>query len=400
MQIELTEHATTRGIPLPRTALDRLRRLAPQIAVTPSADGEGAYDLTPGSWIGSVHLEHDLEMLLRPKIPIDRVLFLLSYAVDPKRWREAPAHLAEAPSLLEAILPGFTYQLRRALERGPLQGYRGEDDAVPTVRGRWRIDDQLRMRFGIAPPVEVSFDDFTVDVEQNRILRAALHRLLRLPIRNDRLRWPLRAIDEKLAEVRLVEYRPGHVPEVRLDRRSERYRAAIALASLILSDLAFDLTAGAVAASAFLVDMNKLFEDFVVAALREELGVGEDVLVQGAGGRHLFLDRGRRVRLEPDLSLWSGERCIFVGDVKYKRLATGDARNADLYQLAAYTLATGLPAGLLIYAETGEPAAEYELVQTGARLEVVALDLRQTPQHLLEGIHQIAARIRKLAITA
>jgi len=158
----------------------------------------------------------------------------------------------------------------------------------------------------------------------------------------------------------LVDYDPRRVPAVMFDRRSEHYRGAVGLARLILSGVSFDLGAGGVAASAFLIDMNKVFEDFVVVALREALGVSARVLVQGGSGKQLFLGRSHRIRLKPDVSLWSGDRCLFVGDVKYKRVHVDAYPNADLYQLTAYTIATGLPSGTLVYAAGTEAATRYE----------------------------------------
>ena len=196
----------------------------------------------------------------------------------------------------------------------------------------------------------MSYDDFTEDIEPNRQLRAALNRLVRLPLRDDRSRWPLRALDARLENVLSVEYDPHHLPLVAFDRRSEHYRGVVGLARLILTGVSFDLAAGGVAASAFLIDMNKVFEDFVVVALREALRVSDRVLVQGASGRPLFLDEKRRVSLKPDVSYWAGERCVFVGDVKYKRIVPADYQPADLYQLLAYAIATRLESGTLIYA--------------------------------------------------
>ena len=67
--------------------------------------------------------------------------------------------------------------------------------------------------------------------------------------------------------------------------------------------------------------MNGVFEDFVVVALREVLGVSERAFHKGARGRELYLDSDRRVSLEPDISWWEAG-CAFVGDVKYKALST------------------------------------------------------------------------------
>lgn len=63
----------------------------------------------------------------------------------------------------------------------------------------------------------------------------------------------------------------------------------------------------------------------------------------------MYLDTGRSVRLEPDLSWWDAGRCVFAGDCKYKR-TNGTIPNADIYQMLAYLTALQLPEGLLIYA--------------------------------------------------
>lgn len=400
MQIQLTEYETTPGVALTALHRDQIRRVAPSIIVAPTVGAEGAYDLTPGSFVGVVHLSDELELLIRPKLPIDRVLFLISYAVGHGRWADAPAGLGQAESLLEAIIPGYTYQLRHALRRGVLQGYRAEEDALATIRGRWRVDDQIRERFGIAPPIEVSYDDFTEDIEVNRILRAALHRLLRLRTRNDRTRWPLRALDAKLGNVRLIDYDPRRVPQVAFDRRTTPYRGAVNLARLILAGASFELSHGGVVASAFLIDMNKVFEDFVVIALREALGVSDRVLVQGAQGKRLFLDAKERIALRPDVSLWSGEACTFVGDVKYKRIRSEAYPNADLYQLTAYTIATGLPSGMLVYAAGDEEDVVHEVIHLGKRLELVALELHDSPERILQQVSLLASRIGEMARAA
>ena len=400
MQLGLSEYETTPAVALTARQRDQLRSLTASVTVVPTVGHEGRYDLTPSSSVGVIHLGPDLELLIRPKLPIERVLFLISYALDQAHWEERPANLKEADSIFEAIIAGFAFRLRRTLARGVLQGYRIEEDALTTVRGRWRIGDQIRTRYGIAPPVEVSFDDFTEDIEPNRLLRAALQRLLRLPMRNDRSRWPLRALDARLEGVRLVDYDPRRVPQLTFDRRSEHYRGAVGLASLILSGASFDLAAGAVGASAFLIDMNKVFEDFVIVALRDALRVPERVLVQGARGKPLFLDVAERVVLRPDISYWAGERCLFVGDVKYKRIVPAGFPNADLYQLTAYTIATRLDSGMLVYAAGDERGDIHEVRHLGKRLLIAPLDLGVTPERILEQVRTLAARVLRTAAAA
>jgi 5-methylcytosine-specific restriction enzyme subunit McrC len=170
----------------------------------------------------------------------------------------------------------------------------------------------------------------------------------------------------------------------------------VELARLILRTAAFELRHGPVQGSAFLVDLNRVFEDFVVVALRDALGVTEVAFPQGAAGKGMTLDRGGAITLKPDLSWWEGRRCLFVGDVKYKRAGSAGGQQADLYQILAYAVAADLPGGLLVYAAgEGEPA-RHDVRHAGKCLEVVSVDLDRPPPALLDEVRAISGRIRTL----
>ena len=74
------------------------------------------------------------------------------------------------------------------------------------VRGRIRFDDQVRRRFGILLPVEVRFDDFTEDILENRLLKAALAVLGTLRLRSESSRQSLRRFNHVLDLVSLQTY--------------------------------------------------------------------------------------------------------------------------------------------------------------------------------------------------
>ena len=168
------------------------------IQVLPSPEEEGAYVLRPSSYVGAVNIG-DLAVVIRPKIPrpkipIDRVMFLIAYSMDPKHWRRNAVELARDDGILEAIIFAFTHHTRQAIHRGLLRGYRGEDDALNTVRGRIRFGDQIQRRFDIPLPVEVAFDEFTEDIEKNRLLRTAIDRLGHTFIRSEAARQEVRRL--------------------------------------------------------------------------------------------------------------------------------------------------------------------------------------------------------------
>ncbi|MGH2351266.1 MAG: McrC family protein [Chloroflexota bacterium] len=394
-RLTLVEYQTCEAVLLSRQEVDALQRVAPSVGITPAAGRRARYDLTPGSWVGAINLG-TLAIEIRPKLPIDQVFFLLAYVLDPRSWQETPFHFDQAPSLLAAVIPAFAGHVRRAIRRGLLQSYRTEEAALPAVRGRLRFDAQVRERFGLFPPAEVRYDEFTADVEENRLIKAAIARLSRLRLPPGVVTISLRRLAPAFDGVRLLPYNAVHLPAIRYTQQNAHYRPAVELARLVLRSCAFELRHGEVEAAAFLVDMNQVFEEFVVVALREALGLSEHVFPQGAAGKPLLLDLHGAVQLRPDLSWWDGTSCTFVGDVKYKRTSAAGVEHPDLYQLLAYTIATGLPGGLLVYAGGEAEPVSHRVVRAGKELQITALDLAGSPAEILGQIATVAQRVRRL----
>lgn len=393
--LRLQEFRTAEAVDLSSDELAALRRLVPSVRVTPSARS-GRWDLTAGSDVGAVRLgERDIH--IAPKIGLDRLLFLLSFSVRRLRWRDDDVVFDEDADLVEVLLAAYARSLEVALGRGVLRGYRVEEAALMTVRGRIDVNEQLRRRYGRMPPIEVRYDDYTEDIVVNQLLKAALVRCRQVRVRSERLAMLLRRFEFTLAEVSDVEFDARHLPDVAFNRLNEHYRPAVELAQLILRSLTIEQgPRGRQSASAFLINMNAAFEDFVVVALREALGLDARSFPQGARGRRVRLDEMERVKLEPDLSWWEGKGCRFVGDVKYKRVSVEGILHPDLYQLLAYTVALDLPAGLLIYATGEADAVEHEVVHLGKRLRVEVLDASGTPGQTMTEVARIAGVIRSL----
>jgi 5-methylcytosine-specific restriction enzyme subunit McrC len=309
--------------------------------MSPVAGATNRYEITPGRHIGSVQLG-DLSVEIRPKIAIQHVVFMLSYVLGDRKELDQPFLFEKDPSILEAVIPSFVAHVQRAIRLGILQGYRSEGAALNTVRGRIRFDEHIKRRFGVAPPIEVCFDEFTEDIDENRLIKAAIARLGRQRIRNRSVRESLRRFDAALLPVADVVYDRKHLPEITWNRLNERYRPAVELAKIILQGSSFEIKHGNVLGTAVLFDMAKVVEDFIVVALRDAMDLSERFLVQGGKAKGLHLDVDQQIRLKPDLSWWDGNLCRFVGDVKYK-IADDGANEHDLYQLLAYTIAYSGP---------------------------------------------------------
>lgn len=349
----------------------------------------GLWRLRDNGLVGAARTGDGVELRVRPKTPIDRLLYLLGYVQNPRGWRPEDVDAGERPDLLPALAHAFARAAERALRQGVLLGYRETEEALPVVRGRIRMTDQLRRRHGLPVPVEVRYDDYTADIPENRLLLAAAHRLLVLPDVPAGTRRLLRHLPLRLDGVRrLVPGRPP--PAWTPSRLNTRYHTALGLAALVLRGASYELDDGTtVRVDGLMLEMWRVFEDFLCAALAEALRpYGGAVTLQDE--RH-HLDLARRVRLRPDLVLATADgRPLTVVDAKYK---TGDTPQQDLYQILAYCTAMGLDRGYLVYASKSEARTHVIAGTGGLRIVETALDLSSPPGELHAQITRLAHRI-------
>ena len=396
IEINLQEYAT-KEYALSVAQRDALLRGAATLglSIEPVIDAEGSYALTAGPTVGAVEIG-DLSLLIEPKIGIRQLLSLACYAIGAFKSQERRFDFKERAALPDTLAIALVAAARRAFARGLLHGYREEEDALQTVRGRIMIEQQVRRRVGAGLPVEVRYDEFTDDILANRLVRAAAGRLGRMRLRSLEARSGLGWVAAMLDHVSPVEYRPGDVPAVQFDRLNEHYRDVVGLARLILQHSAFESGRGDVRASGFLMNMNVVFQEFVTVALREALGASELALRSDRDVRGVTLDEEEAVGLRPDLSWWDGPDCTFVGDAKYKNLTGSSVPSPDLYQLLAYATALGLPGGLLVYAQGEADVASYRVRHAGKRLHVAALDLSGALDNVLKQVDDLATRVLSL----
>lgn len=330
---------------------------------------------------------------IRPKVDIRRILFLLGFAKNPG-WRDDTVELAEVTDLVPALAHAFAHQAERALELGLLQGYVEIDDSLTVLRGRLREQDQLRWRYGIALPLLVRFDDHTVDIAENQLLRAASELLLRIPGVHPRTRARLRGLRQILADV-TPHVRGTPLPPWAPTRLNARYHVALWLAELILRGNAVDQAPGDVRLGGFLVDMAKVFEDFLATALTEAF--------RRHGGwcrpqdRH-HLDIHDLIVVKPDLVWYLDGKPAAVIDAKYKAEKPAGFPDADLYQMLAYCTALGLDDGHLVYAKGNATEVTHKVRHAGVTIHAHTVDLDTQPAVLLRQITDLASRMVRTAV--
>lgn len=382
-QLTFREGASPRLVNLDPPTADALQALeVVQLVRTNCAD---QWEVSAGTKIGVVEAP-GLQIVVQPKVDINRLVFLMGYARNPRFWRDDLVWLDRHADLPQALAEGFLAQSRRALEQGLLKGYVTVDESLSVLRGRIREGDQLRRHFGRTLPLEARYDDYSVDIAENRLLLAAAERLLRLPGLLSHQRTGLQRLRLQLADVARLS-RGAELPTWVPSRLNARYHSALRLAELVLAGRSFEQRVGGVPVTGYLFNMATIFEDFVTVALKEAFRVfGGHPQLQYRS----HLDEEGQVPIRPDLVwLYRGAPRIVV-DAKYKAEKPSGFPQADLYQVLAYCTVLGLSEGHIVYAKGNEQARRYRVRNAGVDVVIHTLDLDREPEELLGSIERLS----------
>ncbi|WOH19803.1 restriction endonuclease [Paenarthrobacter sp. GOM3] len=363
------------------------------VSVVPAHNG--AWTILPSGKVGSVQID-DLLVRVNPKerVRLSRLLFLLGYAADPG-FRPDNVAAEEDEDLFAVLGESLARHGERALERGPLNGYVHVEESLRTVRGRIRVGDQMTRRPGMLLPLEVSYDDYTSDVAENQILRAAIRMMLHVPRLTDSLVVRLAHLDSKLDGVSALKH-GAPLPSWSESRINGHYVPALRLSEIILQTMSAEAGMGHRAVASFVVNMATVFEDFVATALKEAL---EPYPGLTEWQYETFMDEAEpgypgsdRVRMYVDVVHSVRGRPAMIFDAKYKAAsASGAYPNADHYQMLAYCTALGVPRAWLVYAGGGQPRSR-RVLNTGVSVVEFPLDLSREPEALLARVRELASR--------
>lgn len=350
----------------------------------------GHWRVTDVSKVG-VAVAGGLEIRVTPKTSLENIVYMASAGEHQLNLLDHSAMYGSEASVPTAIAHAFLRALDQETRHGLLKGYRRVEESSSVVRGRWDVARQLAARPGVPLPVEIDFDDFTEDIDENRILRTALHVLARVEAVTPAGGPLMKSLQVLFADVESLP-RGLPLPDVRLHRLNQHYAVPLEFARVILEAVSWTHREGATVGGTFLVDMATVFEGFVANRLRALLA--EDGLAVTAQDRRWWLDTDRVIALRPDIVIAHAGVPLTVADTKYKVLGTrqGSPSNGDVYQALTYALALNVSTAHLLYVAGEVDERTIDIPSAGVRVYVHALPLAGT-------IEQVEGRLTDLAKT-
>lgn len=292
--------------------------------------------------------------------------------------------------LLEIFISEFLRTVEHIVKCGLRSDYRQRQDNLFSLRGKLLMSPHLRQNLFRADRFFTEHDEFSTDRPENRLLHAALRRVLLLTgtPANQQL---ARELDFVFADVPPSTQTRIDFQQVRLDRGMGYYSDALAWARLILDDETPLTGSGRHSAPSLLFPMEAVFEAYVAKHLSRQL-TPPLILKTQARSHHLVHHREQKwFRLKPDLLIRDSERDLLVLDTKWKLLdglkANGKDKyglsQSDFYQLQAYGLSylDGNGDVVLVYPRTNafaHPLPVFDFPKSnGMRLWVLPFCLKE-----------------------
>lgn len=361
-----------------------------RLRVTPTLKG---YRIDATSYVGALSVP-GLTLHIDPKVPVRNLFHLLTWSTHRLQFDAVEVDWA-AGDLTAAAAAVYAQMLENALTMGVDRGYVEEHDRLVALRGR--IDWPAQSRYPSLPiPLACRFDEWSVDTAPNRLTRAAAGALLRhrlVPFPTSHTLRRLMQILEGAGPLRSTDL----AADLHLTRMNDHYRAVARLARVILTCDSLTHRSGDTSASAFLIDMNDVFEDFVHASLTQVLKGSLKV------SRHRVVPLGTRgeIRSEPDFLFTDVQgNDVLVADTKYKLTKSGRGRSNDYYQLHAYCTSLNLPRGILIYCDpSGDlPPRHVEVRHNNDILETYRLSVSGNADDIAAEVRRLAAHVKATAL--
>ena len=335
-------------------------------------------------------------------IPILNVYYLLCYAWGRVQERDTRrlatlGELSSVQDLLGKVLAGGVNHLfRRGIDRGYVE--RRED--LAGIRGKLAVSDTAKRALRARGRAACDFEELSVDILPNRILRTSLSGLLGRRVTLDgHVRGEVRSAYRRLDGVSRTPLKMNTFGQIQLGGNRRLYQFLLSVCRLLYETSLVDKKTGRTTFRDYRrneATMWALFEEFVTGFYQRE----QRVFRVNPGGRSVKWadkgwaterDRGRIPRMTADVILESPDRRIIL-DTKYYRDAlarshgsgSGKLHSGNLYQLLAYlrnrqaTRPEGAKHdGILLYPQVGNEPLRADIRLEGFRVQARTVDLNQ-----------------------
>jgi len=251
----------------------------------------------------------------------------------------------------------FIKNLKRNIQEGVIRTYERKETKLSTIRGRVNyVDSYISLMLHKRKPIKARVSSLSIENDVNALIMTALTKLRHIK-KYTAVATELAMYFEGAADN--ITNGSAVLESINFNSNTSRYRKTLTYAAMIVDQLTYSDTGSTVGTDSFIINFDRLFEDFVAKALKEFPEKKEfstwsskkkfaDVI--GAGGKYdereyqpdiifRYLDEDERYDYLPS--------AYAVLDVKNK--AYNQFKNPDIYQILTYAKLLHCEKAVLLY---------------------------------------------------
>ena len=243
----------------------------------------------------------------------------------------------QSQHLLDFFIQDFCYQVRNAMRGGMIADYVERSENLNTIRGRLYLVEHLRQNAFNKSYLFCRYDERTIDNEFNRALKTVFRILLRHAVKTKSL---VISILHYFDEVADQSTKAKDIDALIFNRTNNHWKQVFKQAKWFLEGYFPDVRMGKNNTSAFLFDMQKLFEKALGEKIKKEYRKEKKVNRRVKVHDKRFLAENRKFKIIPDMVISDSKETFCILDAKWKKLDSTEKNigisNTDAYQINTY----------------------------------------------------------------
>ena len=284
-----------------------------------------------------IYSEHDEADSFAARRLLVRMLNTL-YNVSYKNLQTADLDVCKM-NVLEVFIRMFVDEVLSLTKQGLKSSYETLEDNLSCFKGKIQFSKHIRHNFAHKERVYVSYDEFTINRPENKLLKSTLAYLYP-HAHSQKNKKDIKNLLALFEGVDLSTNYDADFSKIITDRNTKAYTTSLNWAKVFLKGKSFTSFSGSTASMALLFPMEKLFECYIATLLGRELTPKGCTVSTQDRGYYLF-DSPKKFSLRPDIVVKDNGGNIYILDTKWKLLNSNPSANygisqSDMYQMYAY----------------------------------------------------------------
>lgn len=352
----------------------------------PSPKTQKQYKLTAKSYVGFIPLTPDIQIFLKPKVPIANLFRMLEYTYDLKSFQllDGSVHCDTIPEFYNRLADILIQKILAQSRKGFYRTYVKNTELLPYVRGK--VDFKYQFKHPGTVKLNCEYNQYTADIEDNQILLWTLYIIGRSGLCSEQLSTTVRKAYHTLQG--LATQRPFKGDDCinrSYNRLNQDYQTLHSLCRFFLDYCGVAHQVGNYQMFPFLVRTDILYESFVYAWLKSHLPANFEIKAQESVNFCKIVDS------KIDLVIYdkNTKQVIFILDTKYK-IPDSKPSNQDIYQAIAYATFKNSQNAILVYPKPLNQPLNGLFPNSSIRLQSLTFsledDLEQSGQRFLKAL--------------